>query len=77
MPVFAGDALAVGVGVDLHDLGMSLEQARPGGVQVQLAEAPAEGLLLLGCHLLLAEEQHAVLGERTAQRIDARVVERL
>jgi len=77
MPVLAGDAFRVRVGVDLHDLRMPLEQPWPGGMQMQLAEAPAEGLLLLGGQVLVAKEQHAVLGERVTQRSDLRIVERL
>jgi len=47
------------------------------GDATYVTEASAEGLLLLGGQLLIAKEQHAVLGERLAQGVDARIVEPL
>jgi hypothetical protein len=46
-------------------------------MKVQLAEAAAEGLLLLGGQLLIAEEKDAMLGEGLVQRADLFVVESL
>jgi hypothetical protein len=68
MPVLAVDALGIGVGVDRQYLRMP---RGPGliGMNVQVAEIPAEPLVGLLVQRLIAEEQNLVLGERTVQLV--------
>ena len=77
MPVLARHALRLLVGVDDEDLGVALEQRRRRRVDVQLAEEPAERLLLVRSEVLVAEEDHAVLDERGVDLLERPLVERL
>ena len=50
---------------------------RRGGVDVQLAEQPAEGEVLVGRDVLVAEEDDEVLGERAVDLVQLAVRQRL
>ena len=67
---------AVLVGVDDHQLGLA-RLVRRGGMDVQLAEQPAEGDVLVGRDVLVAEEDDAVLGQRAVDLVLLAVRQRL
>jgi hypothetical protein len=46
-------------------------------MHVQLAESPAEVLLLVWRQVLVAEEDHAVLDQAVMDRLERRLVQRL
>ena len=69
VPQLAGHELRVAVGVHDQDLGM-LGVLRGGGMDVQVPEEAAEGLVLRPGQLLIAEEQHEVLHQRGADGVD-------
>jgi len=75
MPFFARDVGGVFIGVNLHHLGMALDQSGKGGVDVQFAESLPERLVLLGRHFLVAEEQHGVFGQGVVQRVEGLVAQ--
>ena len=76
MPVLAGHELGLGVGVDGDDLRMALD-AGNGRVDGQFAEQAPEGLVRVVVHLLVAEEEDLVAGQRLAQLGRLPVGERL
>ena len=76
VPALAVGARAILVGVDDHQLGLA-RLVRRGGMDVQLAEQPAEGQVLVGRDVLVAEEDDAVLGQRPVQLVVLAVAERL
>ena len=76
MPIFSGDALGIGVGMDGKDLGMSLRTGRV-RVNVQLAEIAAERLVAFHVKQLIAKEQDLMLRQRLVQFLDLAVAERL
>jgi len=75
MPFLAGDALRFLVGPDHENLRVTLEPSRRGRMHMQLAEAAAEILLLLGRKRLLAKEDHEVLHERVMDLLELLVAE--
>src|SRR5262249_891886 len=76
MPIFSGDALGIGVGMDGKDLGMSLRTRRV-RVNVQLAETAPERLVAFHVKRLIAKEQDLMLRQRLLQLFDLAVAERL
>jgi hypothetical protein len=76
VPVLARHVPGALVGVDDQDLGMARDQAGGGGVHRQLTEEAAEGLLLLGGHVLIAEEDHLVLDEGVVDLLERGLLER-
>lgn len=70
MPVLPGHVLRRLVRVDDQDLRVPLEEARRRRVDVELAEAPAERLLLVGRQVLVAEEDDPVLDEAVVDRLE-------
>src|SRR5262249_59412263 len=76
MPIFSGDALGIGVGMDGKDLGMSLRTRRV-WVNVQLAETAPERLVAFHFKRLIAKEQDLMLRQRLMQLFDLAVAERL
>ena len=60
--------LVVLVGMHDADLGMALDLGLGRGMDQQLAEQPAQRLVLLDAHLLVAEEDHLVRHQRIVQR---------
>src|ERR1051326_8124136 len=77
VPVLTRDVLAVLVGVDEKDLRMSLHERRRRGMHDELAEEPAERLVLVRREALVAEEDDLVLGERFVDLLERALVERL
>ena len=75
VPELPRDVLGVLVSLDLDDLGMAFH-AR-GGVDVELAEAPTEGLVLFDRKLLIAEEDHQVAHQRQVDLVELKCGERL
>src|SRR5256884_6328277 len=75
MPIFSGDALGIGVGMDGKDLGMSLRTGRV-RVNVQLAEIAAERLVAFHVKRLIAKEQDLMLRQRQVQFLDLADAER-
>src|SRR5215467_14932399 len=76
MPIFSGDALGIGVGMDGKDFGMSLRTWRV-WVNVQLAETAPERLVAFHVKRLIAKEQDLMLRQRLVQLLDLAVAERL
>src|SRR5262249_9780884 len=73
MPIFSGDALGIGVGMDGKDLGMSFRTGRV-RVNVQLAEIAAERLVAFHVKRLIAKEQDLMLRQRQVQFLDLAVL---
>src|SRR5215831_10757771 len=69
MPIFSGNALGIGVGMDGKDLGMPLRTGRV-RVNVQLAETAPERLVAFHVKRLIAKEQDLVLRQRLVQPVD-------
>ena len=65
MPLLAGCAHGVAVGVDRHDLGVAVDSGVV-GVGDEGAETGAEGLVALDRDVLVAEEEDAVGPEGVA-----------
>ena len=63
MPALAIGARGILVGIDPHQRRI-LAFARRGRMDVQFAELAAEGEVLLGRDMLVAEKDHEILGER-------------
>ena len=76
MPIFSGDALGIGVGMDGKDFRMSL-RARRVWVNMQLAETAPERLVAFHVKRLIAKEQDLMLRQRLVQLFDLAVTERL
>src|SRR5215813_14213629 len=76
MPIFSGNALGIGVGVNRKDLGMPLRAGRV-RVNVQLAETAPERLVAFHVKRLIAKEQDLMLRQRLVQLFDLAVTERL
>src|SRR2546421_11747100 len=76
MPIFPGDALRIGVGMDGQNLGMSLRTGRV-RVNVQVAKIAAERLVTFLVERLIAKEQNLMLRQRLVQLLDLAVAERL
>jgi hypothetical protein len=76
MPIFPGDALGIGVGMDGQNLGMSLRTGRV-RVNVQVAKMAAERLVAFHVERLIAKEQDLMLRQRLVQLLDLVVAERL
>src|SRR5262245_26483851 len=77
MPFLARDALRVLVGVDDEDLRVALHEPWRRRMHMQLPEAAAESLVLFGREVLIAEEDHLVLGELVPDLGERLLVERL
>jgi hypothetical protein len=75
VPALAVGARRVLVGMDDHQLGAAGLMRRR-GMDVQLAEQPAERHVLVGRDVLVAEEDDAVLGQRPMQLVLLAVAER-
>src|SRR5262245_43903113 len=75
MPIFSGDALGIGVGMDGKDFGMSLRTRRV-WVNVQLAETAPERLVAFHVKRLIAKEQDLMLRQRLVQLFGLAVTER-
>jgi hypothetical protein len=75
MPAFPVRADRILVGLDDHQLGMA-RLVRRRGVQVQLAELPAEIEVLVLRHVLVAEEDDEVLGQRPVDLVHLPVGDR-
>ena len=71
MPDLSGHPLRRLVRVDDEDLRMPLDEAGSGGMDVQVSEAAAEGLVLLGRQVLIAEEDDAVVDETGVNVLEA------
>jgi hypothetical protein len=56
---------------------MALRQRGRRRVHVQLAEQPAEGFLLVGGEVLVAEKDDAVVDQRVVDLLEGPLVERL
>ena len=67
VPDFAGRHLGLLIGMDDSDLGMALDLGPGRGMDQELAEQPAECLVLLDAHLLIAEEDHLMRHQRIVQ----------
>ena len=76
MPALAVGARRILVGVDLHQRG-SPGSCGAAGMDVQLAEQPAEGQMLLRRDVLVAEEDDEVFGQRPVDFVELPVGERL
>lgn len=74
MPVLAGNAFGVFVDKNLHNLRVTLDESRPGGMKVQFTKLAAQRLLVLRRQCLIAEEQHAVLGESVSEHASCTLV---
>src|SRR5262245_5379445 len=77
VPHLARHVLRVLVRVDDEDLRMTLHQAGSGGVHVELAKAPAEGLVLLGGEVLIAEEDDPAVDQAVVDLLEGRLGQRL
>src|SRR5262245_11638767 len=77
MPLLARDALGCLVGVYHEDLGMPLELRRRRRMEVQLAEAPPERLVLLDREVLVPEEDDAIVDEGAVDLLERHLVERM
>src|SRR5499427_6421964 len=77
VPHLARYVLRVLVRVDDEELRMALHEAGSGGVDVELAEAPAEGLVLLGGEVLIAEEDDPVVDQAVVDLLEGRLGQRL
>src|SRR5215831_13703978 len=64
------------VGVDDHQLGLA-RCVRRRRVEVQIAEQPAESEVLVLGQMLVAEENHQILGKRAMDLVEGAVAERL
>jgi hypothetical protein len=76
MPFLAGDMLRVLVGMDRQDLGVALRRVRRGRVDRQLAEPPAERLVLVVCQRLVAEKHDEVFHQRVVHFLELLIAER-
>ena len=76
VPALAIGARQVLVGMDDHQLGLA-RLVRRRRMHMQLAEQPAEGQVLVGRDVLVAEEDHEVLGQRAMDLVLLAVGERL
>jgi hypothetical protein len=76
VPAFAVCSGAVLVGIDFHQRRFA-RLVRRGGMNVQLAEQPSKGKMLLWRNALLAEKDDDVLGQRTMDFIHHPVRQRL
>src|SRR5215469_1330768 len=76
MPIFSGDALGVGIGMDGKDLGMPF-RTRCVWVNVQFAETAPERLVAFHVKRLIAKEQDLMLRYRLVQLLDLAIAERL
>lgn len=75
MPGFAGDALAVLVGLDYENFRMFRQTLRRVRMDMKLAETGAERLVLLDGQLLVAEEDDKVLHQRPMDLIKLTVAQ--
>ncbi len=77
MPDLSGHPLGILVRVNDEDFRMSLDEAGGGRMDVELSEATAEGLVLLGRQVLIPEEDDAVVDQTGVNVLEGPFVERL
>src|SRR5215470_7899378 len=75
VPDLARHSLRHLVRVDDEDLRVAFHQSRRGGMDVKLAEASAEGLVLIGREVLIAEEDDPVVDQGVVDLLEGGVVQ--
>src|ERR1700758_1632219 len=76
MPALAVRPRRILVRIDLHQLGYALH-VRGCRMHVKIAEAPAEGQMLLGREGLIAKKDDEVFGERAVDLVELAIRQRL
>lgn len=76
MPFFAGDPPGVLVCLDDDDFGMSFENSERGGMDVESAEVPAQGFMLLSRQILIAEKDDEIVEQRIVEFLKPFVAQR-